>query len=167
MTEKHYIVRMPLFPLYSEVKVLIDVWNGIPRSTVLGMINAIVEQTGTPQNPVDWTDPDTWIPERLKDDSATLAAAVWQKSYGKINPRHTYGSYLFINSNNLLTEDQAGNYRISETGQGFLTDAQDVIKEIDEQEGIPQLLGILEPKTTAKRADLLDEWGSFISGGSS
>ena len=49
MTEKNYIVRMPLFPLYSEVKALIEIWNGISRSTVSGMIKAIVEQTGTPQ----------------------------------------------------------------------------------------------------------------------
>jgi len=69
MTEKNYIVRMPLFPLYSEVKALIVIWDSIPRSTVSGMIKAIVEQTGTPQNPVDWTDPDAWIPEQLKGDS--------------------------------------------------------------------------------------------------
>lgn len=162
MTKKNYIVRMPLFPLYSEVKALIDIWNGIPRSTVNGMIKAIIEQTGTPQNPVDWTNPDIWIPERLKGDFAKLAAAIWQKSSGTINPRHTYGSYLFINSYKLLTEDQTGNYQISGRGQSFLTGDQGVIREIDELEGIPQLLGILAPKSTAKRADLLDEWGSFL-----
>ncbi|MCD6526354.1 MAG: restriction endonuclease [Desulfuromonas sp.] len=162
MTKKNYIVRMPLFPIYSEAKALIDIWNGIPRSTVSGMIKAIVEQTGTPQNPVDWTDPDTWIPERLKGDYAKLAAEVWLQSGGTVNPRHTYGSYLFINAYELLTEDHAGLYRLSNKGQGFIDGHKNVIMEIDELEGIPQLLGILAPKTTAKRVDLLDEWSSFL-----
>ncbi len=162
MSEKKYIVRMPLFPLYREVKELVNTWNGIPRSTVNGMIKAIIEQTGTPQNPVDWTDPDTWIPERLKGDFATLAASVWQKSKGKVNPRHTYGSYLFINAYNLLTEDPSGQYQMTPRGRAFLADDLEVTREIDEVEGIPQLLGILAPKTTAKRSDLLEEWGSFL-----
>ena len=162
MTDKHYIVRTPLFPQYSEVKNLIKVWDGIPRSAVSGMLAAISEQTGTPQNPVNWTDPDTWISQRLKGEFAKLATAVWQKSGGTINPRHTYGTYLFINTYNLLTEDQAGTYRVSEKGEGFLGDDREIIREIDELEGIPQLLGILAPKITAKRADLLDEWGSFL-----
>jgi restriction system protein len=37
-----------------------------------------------------------------------------------------------------------------------------VVRELDEAEGLPQLLAILAPKTRAKRGDLLTEWGEFL-----
>jgi restriction system protein len=37
------------------------------------MANAIWEQRGTPQNPVDWSDPDAWISERLTGEDAEMA----------------------------------------------------------------------------------------------
>lgn len=163
MPGKHYIVRTPLFPSYSEVRQLLHIWDGISRSIVNGMIRDINEQTGTPQNPVDWTDPDTWIPERLKGASADLAISVWQGSGGQINPRHTYGAYLFINTYNLLDVDENGTYHLSVRGQDFIDDKNGVVREIDELEGIPQLLGILAPKGAAKRSDLLEEWSVFLS----
>lgn len=36
------------------------------------------------------------------------------------------------------------------------------VRELDEAEGLPQLLGILATKTRAKRGDLLTEWGEFL-----
>jgi restriction system protein len=41
--------------------------------SVISMRNAIFDQTGTPQNLVDWSDPDVWINERLSGDKAALA----------------------------------------------------------------------------------------------
>ncbi len=52
------------------------------------------ELRGTPQNTVDWTDPDAWIPERLSGDDRDLATAIWTKSGKTVNPRHTYGHWL-------------------------------------------------------------------------
>jgi restriction system protein len=67
-------VRTPLFPTFSEVKKLLRIFEGVPKPDVRAMLNEVYEQTGTPQNPVDWTDPKTWIPERLKGNSRALAA---------------------------------------------------------------------------------------------
>jgi restriction system protein len=160
--ETAYRVRTPLFPLYSEVDVLLKIWPGVAKKAVLSLINALWEQTGTPQNPVDWTDPDAWIPERLSGENASLAQKIWQESGRQVNPRHVYGSYLFINSYELLLPDLHGNYQHSERGEKFLAGDESIFREIDEIEGLPQLLSILAPKSPVKRSDLLDEWGQYL-----
>ena len=66
-------VRVPLFPVYSELRHLLRVWPGCPRKQVTGLQAAINELRGTPQKTVDWTDPATWIPKRLKGGDRDLA----------------------------------------------------------------------------------------------
>jgi restriction system protein len=155
-------VRTPLFPLYSSVRRLLDILEGVPKASVISMRNAIFEQTGTPQNPVDWSDPDTWIGERLAGDEAALARRIWEGSDRTVNPRHISGAYLLINAQDLLVPDATGVYVLTERGRAFLEGDDEVAREIDDAEGLPQLLAILATKTRAKRADLLPEWGEFL-----
>ncbi len=162
MSEKVYKVRTPMFPCYSVVGDLLIIFQDIPKATVIGMINAIWEQTGTPQNPVDWTDPDQWISERLSGDNVDLAKRVWEESKHAVNPRYIYGAYLFINSFELLEPDSMGIYKLTSKGKGFLENDKILIAEIDDIEGVIQLLSILSTKTKAKRADLLPEWTEFL-----
>ncbi len=61
-------VRTPLFPTYREVRHVLKVWPGRPRKQITGLQATLGELRGTPQNTVDWTDPDAWIPERLSGD---------------------------------------------------------------------------------------------------
>jgi restriction system protein len=121
-----------------------------------------MDQTGTPQDPVDWTDPDAWIPERLSGENAALAEKIWQESGKQVNPRHVYGSYLFINTYELLITDVHGIYQLTERGDRFLADDVNVVRPIDEIEGLPQLLSILAPTSPVKRSDILDEWGQYL-----
>lgn len=162
MTEYTHKVRTPLFPVYSEVRQLLTILNSVPKKNVTQMIYAIQNQTGTPQNPVDWSDPDTWITERLNGEDAALARRIWEESHRTVNPRHIYGGYLFINNFNLLEPDLQGSYRLEARGQAFLADQPALLKELDDAEGMRQLLGILATKTQAKRSDLLPEWGAFL-----
>jgi len=162
MSERSTKVRTPLFPLYSEVRKLLPIWQGVSQSDVRGMINAIHAQAGTPQSPVDWSDPDTWIPERLTGKERELAQRIWEETGKTVNPRHVYNSYLFINGFNLLLADNMDVYRLSERGQGFWRDDAKAVREIDELEGLPDLLAILATKPQARRADLLEEWGEFL-----
>jgi restriction system protein len=155
-------VRTPLFPLYSEVRALLPVWDGVPKEEVWKLIKEIWEHTGTPQNPVDWSDPDKWIGERLRGQHQELARAIWQRTRKTVNPRHVYGSYLFIYGYDLLAPDPSRHYHLTERGECFLREDTAVVREIDEFEGIPELLAILATKTRAKRADLLPEWGEFL-----
>jgi len=162
MSKKTLKVRTPQFPLYSEVRYLLQIFDGISQSAIKKMLKTIEEQTGTPRHPVDWTDPESWIHKRLSGETANLAAKIWQQSDKKVNPRHVYGSYLFINNNSLLTDNVFGVYQITPRGQAFLDNDPKILAEIDDHEGIPNLLGILAGKTTAKRRDLLPEWSDFL-----
>ena len=155
-------VRTPQFPLYSEVRYLLQIFDGISQSAIKKMLKTIEEQTGTPRHPVDWTDPESWIHKRLSGETAELATRIWQKSNHEVNPRHVYGSYLFINNNSLLADNVFGVYQLTPRGQAFLDNDPKILAEIDDNEGIPNLLGILAGKTTAKRRDLLPEWSDFL-----
>jgi restriction system protein len=86
-------VRTPLFPLYSTVRQILSILEGVPKASVIGMLNAITDQTGTPQNPVDWSDLDTWIEERLSGEHAVLARRLWQESGRTVNPRHVFREF--------------------------------------------------------------------------
>ena len=155
-------VRTPQFPLYSEVRYLLQIFDGISQSAIKKMLKTIEEQTGTPRHPVDWTNPESWIHKRLSGETATLATRIWQESKNEVNPRHVYGSYLFINNNSLLTDNVFGVYQITPRGQAFLDNDPKILAEIDDNEGIPNLLGILAGKTSAKRRNLLPEWSDFL-----
>lgn len=155
-------VRTPLFPLYSTVRHLLRLLEGVPKELFLRMMNAINQQTGTPQNPVDWRDPDQWVEKRLSGEEAALATHIWQESRGEANPRHLYGTYLLISRYDLLEEDFQRLFSLTEDGRAFLTEDRALIRYIDECEGIPQLLSILSTKVRAKRGDLLPDWGEFL-----
>jgi restriction system protein len=155
-------VRTPLFPLYSWVRALLPIFNGQVKSDVTHLIQAIWEQTGTPQNPVDWTEPDKWIEERLKGGHAKLARHIWEASGHLVNPRHMYGAYLFINGFELLSIKNDGLYELSEDGKNFLKNDLATLQTLDEAEGILKLLSILSTKKKAKRGDLVPEWAEYL-----
>ncbi len=163
MTEtKKFIVRTPLFPLYSEVRALLKIFQGETKDSVWGMIKALFDQTGTPQSNVDWSQPAEWIPLRLKGTHQSLARRIWDETKQTVNPRHIYGSYLFINTFGLLVPDTTGTYVLSEDGQAFLDAEPAIIRKVDHEEGLPQLLAILAAHSPAKRGDLLEEWSDFL-----
>jgi restriction system protein len=126
------------------------------------MASAIDEQTGTPQNPVDWSDPDTWIAERLQGNDAQLAQHIWQGSHHTVGPRYIAGALFLMHNYALLVPDVMGIYHITERGRLFLENDPQTVREIDDVEGILQLLTILATKSQAKRSDLLPEWGDFL-----
>src|SRR5208283_617790 len=91
------VVQAPLFPTYAELGEAIKALQGEPIRRVRDMISAVWDQTGTPQSPVDWSEPDKWIPERLSGELQALARKIWEGSKKVLNPRYLYGSYLFVN----------------------------------------------------------------------
>jgi restriction system protein len=159
---KRFIVRTPLFPIYSQVRALLKLLDGVSKDAVWSLIKALFDQTGTPQSTVDWSNPNEWIPQRLEGAHRQLAERIWTGSKGEVNPRHIYGSYLFINTFGLLVPDAQGIYRASTDGKAFLADQAGIVRKVDEEEGLPQLLSILAAHSPAKRGDLLDEWAEFL-----
>ncbi len=162
MIEHTQKVRTPWFPPYSFVGQLITILDGVAKARVTDMMSAIWDQTGTPQNPNDWSDPDAWITERLTGESSILARRIWVNSSRTVNPRYIQGVINFASTYSLLIADSEGVYRLSLRGKGFLDKEPDILRELDDAEGILQLLLILAPKTRAKRGELLPEWSEFL-----
>jgi restriction system protein len=155
-------VRAPFIPTYSEVRLVLPLFAGVKKSGVTHLMSSIFEQTGTPQNPVDWSEPDVWIQDRLTGADQELASRIWLGSGKKVNPRHLYGSYLFINTFQLLDQDADGRYRLQKRGEDFLEQHKTLLLELDEQEGILKLLNILSAKKQVKRSGLVAEWGEYL-----
>lgn len=162
MTEHAPKVRISWYPPYSSVGYLIRILDGVSAANVANMMDAILAQKGTPQNPTDWSDPDKWIAERLTGQSEILARRIWEESSHAVNPRHIDGVTTFIKIYDLLVTDSEGVYRLTERGKGFLDNDPDILRELDNAEGILQILLILAPKTRSKRGDLLPEWSEFL-----
>lgn len=161
--EAKHIVRTPLFQTYSDVRMLVAALaDTVKKAEVLEYLNAIWDQTGTPQEPVDWSDPDAWMPSRLKPKDLKVAQRIWTHSEKKLNPRHIYGAYLFINSYELLKPDGSDVYRLTDRGAEFLAEDPATLRELDEAEGLPKLLAIVAAHSPAKRGDLLDDWSEFL-----
>src|SRR5260370_26486628 len=132
MSEANFQVRTPWFRPYSEVRILLTLLQGVSKTAVKSMASAIDEHTGTPQKPVDWSDPDTWIAERLQGNDAQLAQHIWQDSHHTVTPRYIAGALLLMHSYSLLVSDVDGIYHISERGRLFLENDSQTIREIDE-----------------------------------
>ncbi len=158
-------VRIPFFPRYSQFRHLLRVWSGRPRKQATGLHATIKELRGTPQEQVDWSDPDTWIPERLKDADRELAEDIWNRSRGTVNPRHTYGSWLFAQSYNLMHEQgEEGILHLTEFGQDFLEHPGGEAEcAIDEAEGLIKLLSIVADNEPARSGGLVQDWADYLS----
>ena len=155
------IVRAPFFPIYRELKDAMRAFEGEPVKLVQETIKAIFEQTGTPENPVDWSEPDKWIDQRLSGDSRRIAHKIWVGSSKRLNPRHSYGCYLFINKVKLLDQD-GGNYQLNETGKLFLKDDEAALRHLDEMEGLPKVLSLVAEQSPCKRGDILPAWSDYL-----
>lgn len=161
--KKEYVVRTPLFQTYADVRMLMSALSDVvTKAAVLECLNAIWEQTGTPQDPVDWSNPDLWIPQRLQGKNREVAARIWEHSGKKLNPRHIYGAYLFLNGYELLKPDAQDVYRLTERGTLFLAGDAPTLRKLDEAEGLPKLLAIVAAHSPARRGDLLPQWGEFL-----
>ncbi|EJX4508960.1 restriction endonuclease [Salmonella enterica] len=161
---KNYKVITPLFPTYEQTRAMMKAVAGYSVKAVRNMISAIQEQTGTPQNPVDWSEPDNWIKERLCGEDANIAWQIWNRGNHILNPRHSYGCYMFINNPlfDLMQTNEDGGWYPSEQGRLFLESDEATLRKLDDVEGMLQLLELLAGREQARRADLLPEWQAFL-----
>ena len=126
-------IKTPLFPLYSQVQSLLRTLDGVPVSLFTDMVKSIWAQRGTPQQNVDWTVPEAWIPQRLFGSEAELALHIWIASDQLVNPRHLRGSQYFMRNHGLLTE-LSESLRPTDRGTAFVAGNDGIIREIDEIE---------------------------------
>ncbi len=156
-------VRIPLFPTYGEVRHLLRVWPGRLKAHVTGLRSALVQLWGTPQNPVAWTDPDTWIPAKLSGDIRDLAMAIWTESGQGVNPRYTYGHWLLVQKYDLLEEGSDGSLLLTNFGRDFIEhQGGDAEACLDKQEGLLELLAMVSDSGPVRAADLVDAWAEYL-----
>lgn len=157
-------VRVPFFPLYSELRHLLRVWPGRSRHQVTGLQATINNLRGTPQNAVDWTHPAVWIPERLEGEDHELAQAIWDRSKRTVNPRYIYGHWLLAQRYGLLREDSEGFLQFTDVGREFLEQSGgEVESTVDEAEGLIKLLSIVADNGPARAGELVGEWRDYLA----
>ncbi|MEP0915077.1 restriction endonuclease [Leptolyngbya sp. GB1-A1] len=162
-TDENQRVRIPHFPSYSEVRLVLPIWNGWFRSQITGLRSTITTFWGSPQSPVDWTDPDSWIPQRLKDEDRQLAEAIWRKTGRRVNPRYIHGHWLLASNYGLLEENDSGQMLLTERGQNFVMYEQgEAVALIDEGEGLLKILTIVAEKGAGRRGDFVPEWADYL-----
>ena len=157
-------VRTPLFPTYREVRELLQVWPGRPRKQITALQSTIGGLRGTPQNTVDWTTPDEWIPERLTGEDHDLASAIWLSSGKSVNPRHTYGHWLLCRRYRLVEEQRDGKLCLTDRGREFLHHEGSATEAfLDTREGVAKLLAMVAELGPTRAGGLLTEWSEYLT----
>lgn len=156
-------VRIPWFPVYREVRHLLKIWPGYLKANVTGLYSAIRQISGTPQDPVDWTDPDTWIRKKLSGDIRMLAMAIWVESNQEVNPRHTYGHWLLVQRYDLLRGESDGKLQLTDQGRDFIEHSGGRTEIfLDQQEGLLELLAMIADSSPVRFGGLVDVWAEYL-----
>ncbi|KAA6324309.1 Mrr restriction system protein [termite gut metagenome] len=155
------MIKIPLYPGYSTTIALLKIINGMPVRDFKNMWNTVLELRGTPQNTVDWTNPDEWIDVRLSGKDREIAQKVWIESQKTLNPRWTRGEQFLISGYYLISECN-GIYELTQEGEEFVGNPENrIMQEIDIEEGLIQVLRQLSLINSGKRADLLEDWEEY------
>jgi restriction system protein len=152
----------PLFPTYTEVRDFLRILDGVPYSHFRNMSGELRAQRGSPQEQVDWANPDEWIPKRLAGTEQELASRLYQESQGRLNPRHSRGCWYFVTKHNLLDHDLSNRLYVTTRGKEFLEQPSGtLVTELDAFEGVLFVLRLVAEKSPARRGDLLGEFSEY------
>lgn len=155
-------IRIPFFPEYDALRLLLPVLDGMERSAVTGLRAAIWEHRGTVEEQVDWTEPDRWIPERLTGDDRDAALKIWRETRQVVNPRHMAGHWLVASGYELLADGPGGRLVITTRGRDFIAHPEGgVVRELDEHEGLLKLLALVAEHGPATSGELLAPWMEY------
>lgn len=157
------MIRTPLFPFYSRAQKLVKFLDGKKVEFFTLMWNTIWELRGTPQETVDWQNPDEWIPERLsgKPEIKNFTLELWNSTNKTVNPRYVRGIQFLINNYDLvrIVDDH---YEITERGVQFCDrDDNTVIGEIDHEEGCDYVLYLCSIKKNSSIKAFYQDWENY------
>ena len=162
--DKDHRVRVQHFPTYRVVRILLRVLPGRASKHMTGMQANLSAIQGTSVGPVDWSDPSSWLSDRLPVPQRELANAIWGDSDMSLNPRDTYGAWLLCQRYMLLDEAPNGALRLSPLGREFLDRERGRVEGyIDEQEGVSKLLLLVAEQGPAHFDDLLPDWTDYLA----
>jgi hypothetical protein len=153
----------PWLPTFSQLRGYLAAIDGLSVSALEQLQAAVWGLRGTPQEPVSWDAPEKWIGERLTGDVQSLGKHIWSKSMETVNPRYLRGPGIVANRYDLAEESGEGKWIITAAGRDLLdTQFGATEKGIDLQEGMAEIMQIVQTKPNARRGDFLPEWREFV-----
>jgi restriction system protein len=155
-------VRVHCFQSLSVVRGTLKVYDGVKMSHIDTMTRILNEKRGTPQEQVDWTNPDQWIAVHLDGEFAALAWRFWRESDQRVNPRWLEGPDYLIKVYELTQIDSHGVHRITALGHAFVAQDANAVRQIDDGEGMLKILSLFSARSAAKLGDLLGEWTEYV-----
>ncbi|MCY4540656.1 MAG: restriction endonuclease [Chloroflexi bacterium] len=153
----------PGLPTFETGQRFLQIIDGVPVSHYKSMEKAIYEHIQNPQNPVNWKDPEAWIPQRLTGKDRELALKIWRGSGHLVNPRYTFEPMYLCKIHELFSI-RDGVMHITERGARFVENDGGVLESIDEYEGLLLLLREIAEKGPGKRRDLMETFMAFCHG---
>ena len=147
-------------PKYSVAQRFLRIIEGTSYGQLKAMISTVLEQTGTPQSTVNWSDPGQWIPERLSGEYQALALRLWEESEYTVNPRHGLGLISICAIHNLMNypNDQIV---LTDAGKNFLENEEQQLARMDAYDGIMVVLSEVAAKSPAKSKDIFGAFSHF------
>jgi hypothetical protein len=154
----------PWLPTFSQLRGYLKAIEGVVVSNLESLETAILGLRGTPQEPVSWESPEVWIGDRLQGSDQSLAERFWSLSGNRVNPRYLRGPGIVADRYGLIEEIER-TWAITAAGQDLLSAEFGATERgIDLQEGMGELLKLLQVKPNARRGDLLPGWRDFVVG---
>ncbi len=153
----------PGLPTFETGQRFLQIIDDVPVLLYRSMEKAIYEHIQNPQNPVNWKDPEAWIPQRLTGENRELALRIWRESGHLVNPRYTFEPMYLCKIHELFSI-RDGVMHITVRGARFVENDDGVLESIDEYEGLLLLLREIAEKGPAKRRDLMETFTTFCHG---
>ena len=157
------MVKIPLFPFHKVTQEFLKYLDGKKEQLHKDTWDIIWNLRGTPQEQVNWQDPEQWIPTRLKNEAADFALSLWHSSKKLVNPRYMRGPMFVINGYQLAKVEN-GHYKLTKDGLTYISaDENEIVNRIDEEEGCLFILYLCSLKDAGSRKDFLGEWWDFLN----
>ncbi len=161
-TDKTRHSLTPSLPTYPAARAFLMAMEGVSYATYSSMVDKIWEQVGTPQENMDWSDPETWVPQRLHGEEQALALKLWRETKGLVNPRHTRGCWYLTNHHDLICRAPDDTLEMTKQGQLFIKQEESsLVVQVDQLEGLLSLLQIVSEHNPGKRGEILPGFEDF------
>ena len=156
-------VQVYWLPTYHEVRQLLGVWPGHSSALVVGLQRTLNQLRGTPDNRVNWKNPDVWIQDRLSGEDRELAHRIWADSNKTVNPKNAEYAWSTCQKYALLAEASDGILELTDRGRDFMEhEFGETVALLDEREGLINLLAIVTDSGPASYGGLVDPWTAYL-----
>ena len=152
--------RSGFIPAYDKARIYLKILDGQSHRDLLDMCKDIDSHRGSPQATTEWSDPDRWIPERLRGNSRYLAYKIWRESGRAIKPSFLKG-YRSLCRRHRLIKPVNGKLTLTKAGNLFLDNNVDFIARMDRFEGMFLILADLAELGPGMSKDFLDNYRLF------